>query len=81
MIQSLTRKKLKKLSKYKYLEIEFSKMWQVRTENVPVEIGVLGTIKKGLDQNLQLLPGHRSAMELYKITLMSTAHIIVQCWG
>ena len=47
----------------------------MRTENVPVEFGVLGTIKTGLYQNLQLLPGHLSAIELYKITVMNTAHI------
>jgi hypothetical protein len=42
---------------------------------VPVIVGALGTIKMGLDQNIQLLPGHPSATELHKITLMSTAHI------
>jgi hypothetical protein len=51
-------------------------MWKVRTKTVPVITGALGTIKRGLDQNLQLLPGHRSATELQKFTLMSTAHII-----
>ena len=76
MIQTLTQKKLKKQSKYKDLEIEFSRMWQVSTANMPVEIGVLGTIKTGLYQNLQLHPGHLSAIELYKITVMSTAHIL-----
>ena len=30
-------------------------------------------IKKGLEQNLQLLPGHQSATELQTITLISTA--------
>jgi hypothetical protein len=44
---------------------------------VPVIVGALGTIKKGLDQNLQLLPGHPSATELQKIALMSTAHILL----
>jgi len=39
-------------------------MWKVRTNIVPVIIGALGTIKKGLDQNLQLLTGHPSAIEL-----------------
>jgi hypothetical protein len=43
-------------------------MWKMRTKIVPVIIGTLGTIKKGLDQNLQLLPGHPAAMELQKIT-------------
>ena len=47
----------------------------MRTKFMPFIIGALGTIKKGLFQNLQWLPGHPSAIEL-QITLMSTAHII-----
>ena len=43
---------------------------------VPVVIGALGRVKKALDQNRQLLPGHRSAVELQKVTLMSTAQSI-----
>jgi hypothetical protein len=39
-------------------------------------IGALGTIKKGLYQNLFILPGHPSAVQLQEITLMSTAHSI-----
>jgi hypothetical protein len=37
--------------------------------------------KKGLDQNLHLLPGQLSALELQKVTLMSTAHIILEVLG
>jgi len=48
---------------------------KMRTKFMPFIIGALGTIKKGLFQNLQWLPGHPSAIEL-QITLMSTAHII-----
>jgi hypothetical protein len=40
-------------------------------------IGALGTIKTGLHKNLQVLPGYPSAIELQKITLMSTAYIIL----
>jgi len=46
----------------------------LRTKIVPVIIGALGTVKSGLDQNLQLLPAHQTAAELQKFTLMSTAH-------
>ena len=49
-------------------------VWNVRTKIVPVIIEALGTIKRCLDQNRQLLPRHRSAIELQKITLMSTTH-------
>ena len=65
-----------KLSKYRDLETEVSRMCKVRTKIVPVIIGALGTINKGLDQNLQLPPGHLLAIELQKITLMSTVCII-----
>jgi len=77
MIQILTQES-EKLSKYKDLEINVSRMWKVRTKIVPVIIGALEIIKKGLDQNLQLLPGHPLAIELQKITLVSTAHTIHQ---
>jgi hypothetical protein len=63
------------------MEIAISRMFIVRTKIVPVTIGALGRVKKGSDQNLQLLAGHRSASELQKVTLMSTAHSIVKCWG
>jgi len=55
--------------------MEVSRMRKVRTKIVPVITEALGTIKKELDQNLQLLPGHTSDIELQKITLMSTEHI------
>jgi hypothetical protein len=55
-------------------------MWKLRTKIVPVTTGAVGTAKNGLDQNLQLLPGHPSAIQLQKITLMSTSHILVEIW-
>jgi len=57
------------------LEVEVGRMWRVRTKIMPVVAGALGIIKKGLDKDLQLLPGHPSATEL-QITLMSTAQRI-----
>jgi hypothetical protein len=52
-------------------------MWEVRTKTVSVVIGALGTIKTGLDQNPQLLPGHPSATKPQIVTLMSTIIIII----
>ena len=51
-------------------------MWKVRAKIVPVISVALETIQKGIDQNLQLLPGHLSAIDLQKITLVHTAHIV-----
>ena len=65
-----------KLSKYKDLEIETSRMWGMRTETIPVIIGALGAIKKGLETYLGRIPGQISISELQKITLLGTAHIL-----
>jgi hypothetical protein len=69
------------LIKYKDLEIEDSGMLKVRTQIVPSIIGALGTMKKGLGRNLQLLQGHPASVELQKITLMNTAHSICKVLG
>ena len=70
-----------KLRKYKDLVIEFSRKWKLRTKIVLVVFVALGTLKKGLDQNLRLLSGHPWAIEPQKITLMSTAHSIHKVLG
>ena len=39
-----------KLSKYKDLEIEIERMWGMKATTIPVVIGALGLIKKGLEK-------------------------------
>jgi hypothetical protein len=56
-------------------------VWKIRTKIVPVVIAALGTIKKGLNQDHQLLPSQLPTTELQKITLISTAHIIHKVLG
>ena len=73
---NVNTQKNEELSTYKDLEIEVSGMWKLMTKTVQFIIGRLEIIKKRLDQNLQLVPGHLSAIELQKITLMSTAQSI-----
>ncbi len=79
-------KETEKISKYKDLEFEISRMW---TRTVRVTVGALGTLKKCSVQNLKMLPGHLSASEVQKIALMGTAHIlrkvlgwiaVISCW-
>ena len=46
-----------KLSKYKDLELEIERMWGVTT-TIPVVIGALGLIKKGLEKYIQQITGN-----------------------
>ena len=65
-----------KLSKYKDLEIEISRMWNMKTEVIPVVIGALGLMKKGVEQYTNRIPGNINIYEVQKIALLGTAHIL-----
>jgi hypothetical protein len=73
---NVNTKETEKLISFKDHEIKVIRVWKMRTKIVPVIIGALGTIRKGLDQDHQLLPSQLSTTELQTITLMSTVHII-----
>ena len=73
--QNTLTKVIEKLSKYKDFEIETTRMWAMRTETVLVIVGVLGPIRKGMDQNLGKIPGASNIIELQNIILLETAHI------
>ena len=74
--QNTSVKTTEKLSKYKDLEIEITRMWGMRTEVIPVVIGALGLIKKGMDKFIERIPGSVNLYEVQKIALLGTAHII-----
>ena len=44
--------------------------------NVPVIVGALGLMRKGIDKSLEKLPGKIRHEEIQKIVLLGTAHII-----
>ena len=61
--QSISLKEFQKLSKYTDLII-------------PVVIGPLGMIKKGIQNFIDQIPAKPSLQEMQKIVLTSTAHIL-----
>ena len=65
-----------KLSKYKDLEIEITKMWGLKTITVPVVIGALAVIKKGIEKHIYKIPGKINITELQKIALLGSSHIV-----
>ena len=74
--RNVSIKEVKKLSKYKDLEIEVSKVWKMKTTTLPVAIGALGVIKKGMTLKVEKIPGTIHIEKLQKIVLMGTARIL-----
>ena len=71
--RNTSTKVIEKLSKYKDLDIESTRMWGMRTETVPVIVGALGG--EGMDQNLGKISGANNINELQKIIILGTVHI------
>ena len=74
--QNISLKEFQKLSKYKDLEIEVTKIWKLKIKIIPEVIEALGMIKKGTQNFIDQIPGKPSLQELQKIVLTSTAHIL-----
>ena len=53
--RNITLKEVEKKSKYKDPDLEIQKVWQMKTEVIPVVVGGLGTVKKGLVENIEKL--------------------------
>ena len=68
-----------KLSKYQDLEIKIERMWGMKATMIPVVIGALGLIKKGLEKYTKQIPGNikisELLSELQKIALLGTSCI------
>ena len=65
-----------KFSKYKDLEIEITKMWQMKTEIIPVVVGALGVVKKGSEKFMREIPRDINIWKIEKTALMGMAHIL-----
>ena len=54
------------------------KIWKLKlkTKTIPVIVGALGMIKKGIQKYVNEIPGNLSLAEIQKIVLNSAAHIL-----
>ena len=44
---------IEKTSKYKDVELEIQRMWHMKTVVIPEVVGALGTVKKGMVENIK----------------------------
>ena len=64
--RNILMKEAEKIIKYKDLEIEITRMWNVRARTVPVIVGALGTFKKDAEKNTDVILGRPRLMEVQK---------------
>jgi hypothetical protein len=70
------KKETKKILKYEDLIIEIQRMWNVKTQVMPVIVGAAGTISKSFRKYLSSIPGKHDIKELQKTAILGTAHIL-----
>ena len=74
---NVIKKEAEKITKYRDLEIEVQKCWNLRkVRTIPIVIGALGTVSKGLKEYMKNLAPNISMCTVQKTTLLGTAHII-----
>jgi hypothetical protein len=61
--RNVIKREAEKILKYKDITIEIQRMWNVKTEVIPVIIGATGTISKSLRKYLSNVPGKHEIKE------------------
>ena len=74
--RNIALKKIEKKSKYQDLQLEIQIMWQIKTEVIPVAVSALGTVKKGMVENIEKVSERATATEMQKICMMGSARIL-----
>jgi hypothetical protein len=72
--QTTTTRTTEKIIKYKNITIEIQRMWNVKTNVIPVIIWAGGTISKLFRKYLNNVPGKQEMKELQKTAILGTAH-------
>ena len=74
---NIVRKEAENLTKYRELEIELQKCWNLtEIKTVPVVYGTLGTVVISINKYLDMISPHIQFGVIRKTALLGTAHIL-----
>ena len=74
--RNIALKEIEKKSKYKDLELEIQRMWQMKTKVIPEVVGAFGTVKKGMVENIKKVSERATVTKTQKICLLGFAQIL-----
>jgi hypothetical protein len=74
--RNVIEKEAVKILEYKDLTIEIQRMWNVKTNVIPVIIGATETISKSFRKYLSIVSGKHEIRKVQKTAILGTAHII-----
>ena len=72
----MIKNEAEKILKYRDIRVEIQRMWNVKTNVIPVITGATGTISKSFRKYLSNIPRKHEIKELRKTAILSTAHIL-----
>jgi hypothetical protein len=73
---NVIEKETENILKYKDLTIEIQRMWNVKTEVIPIIIVATGTISKPYKKHVSTVPGNHDVRELHKTAILGTADLL-----
>ena len=74
--RKIALKEIEKKSKYSDLELEIQRMWHMKTVVIPLLVGVLGTVKKGMVENIKKVSETATVTEIQKICMLGSARTL-----
>ena len=74
--RNIALKETGKKSKYKDLELEIHRMWHMKTVVTPVVVDALGTLKKGMVENIKKVSERVTMTEIQKTCMLGSARIL-----
>ena len=74
--RSIALKEIEKKSKYKDLELEIQRVWQMKAIVIPVVVVALGTVKKGMVENIEKVSKRHDVTEIQKICILESARML-----